>query len=95
MDNIRADYINKTIAEIVKTKPSYITVEDLNVSGMMKNRHLSKAVASQKFYGFRTKLQAKCNENGIELRVVADRWYPSSKNLSLLQKYQERFKTFR
>ena len=49
LDNIRTDYINKTIAEIVKTKPSYITIEDLNVSGMMKNRHLSKAVASQKF----------------------------------------------
>ena len=78
IDNIRTDYINKTIAEIVKTKPSYITIEDLNVSGMMKNKHLSKAVASQKFYEFRTKLQAKCNENGIKLRVV-DRWFPSSK----------------
>ena len=78
IDNIRTDYINKTIAEIVKTKPSYITIEDLNVSGMMKNKHLSKAVASQKFYEFRTKLQAKCNEHGIELRVV-DRWFPSSK----------------
>ena len=78
IDNIRTDYINKTIAEIVKTKPSYITIEDLNVSGMMKNKHLSKAVASQKFYEFRTKLQAKCKESGIELRVV-NRWYPSSK----------------
>lgn len=78
MDNIRTDHINKTIAEIVKTKPSYITIEDLNVKGMMKNRCLSKAVASQKFYEFRTKLKAKCDENGIELRV-ADRFYPSSK----------------
>ena len=78
IDDIRTDYINKTIAEIVKTKPSYITIEDLNVSGMVKNKHLSKAVASQKFYAFRTKLQAKCKERGIELRVV-DRWYPSSK----------------
>ena len=78
IDNIRTDYINKTIAEIVKTKPSYITIEDLNVSGMVKNKHLSKAVASQKFYEFRTKLQAKCKESGIELRVV-NRWYPSSK----------------
>ena len=78
IDNIRTDYINKTIAEIVKTKPSYITIEDLNISGMMKNKHLSKAVASQKFYEFRIKLQAKCKENGIELRVV-DRWFPSSK----------------
>jgi putative transposase len=78
MDNIRTDYVNKTIAEIVKTKPSYITIEDLNVSGMMKNRHLSKAVASQKFYEFRTKLKIKCDENNIELRIV-DRFYPSSK----------------
>ena len=78
IENIRTDYINKTIAEIVKTKPSHVTIEDLNVKGMMKNRHLSKAVASQKFYEFRTKLKAKCEENGIELRVV-DRFYPSSK----------------
>ena len=78
IDNIRTDYINKIIAEIVKTKPSHITIEDLNVSGMMKNRHLSKAIASQKFYEFKRKLQAKCRENGIELRIV-DRWFPSSK----------------
>ena len=78
IENIRTDYSNKTIAEIVKTKPSHITIEDLNVSGTMKNRHLSKAVSSQKFYEFRAKLKAKCSEYGIELRVV-DRWYPSSK----------------
>ena len=78
IDNIRADYMNKTIAEIVKIKPSYVTIEDLNVKGMMKNRHLAKAVASQKFYEFRVKLGTKCKETGIELRIV-DRWYPSSK----------------
>ena len=78
IENNRTDYVNKCVNEIVKTKPSYITIEDLNVSGMMKNRHLSKAVASQKFYEFRAKLETKCKENGIELRV-ADRWYPSSK----------------
>lgn len=78
LNNIRTDYINKIIAEIVKTKPSYITIEDLNVLGMMKNRHLAKSVSSQKFYEFRTKIKAKCSENGIELRVV-DRWFPSSK----------------
>ena len=78
LDNIRTDYINKTIAEIVKTKPSYITIEDLNVLGMMKNRHLSKDVASQKFYEFKTKLKGKCDDNNIELRIV-DRWFPSSK----------------
>ena len=78
IDCIRTDYINKCVSEMVKTKPSYITIEDLNVKGMMKNRHLSKAVASQKFYEFRLKLEAKCKELGIELRI-ADRWYPSSK----------------
>ena len=78
IENIRTDHINKVISEIVKTKPSHITIEDLNISGMMKNRHLSKAVASQKFYEFRTKLKIKCAEYGIELRVV-DRWYPSSR----------------
>ena len=78
IDNIRTDYINKCVNEIVKTKPSYITIEDLNIKGMMKNRHLSKAVASQKFYEFRIRLEAKCKEFGIELRIV-DRWYPSSR----------------
>ena len=78
IDNIRTDYINKTVLKIVKTKPSYITIEDLNVKGMMKNRHLSKVVAGRKFYEFRVKLKKKCDENSIELRVV-DRFYPSSK----------------
>ena len=62
----------------MKTKPSYITIEDLNVSGMMKNKHLAKAVQQQKFYQFRQILTQKCKENNIELRVV-DRWFPSSK----------------
>jgi len=70
LDNIRTDYINKIVNDLAKTKPNYITIEDLNVSGMMKNRHLSKAIASQKFYEFRNKLTTKCKESGIELRVV-------------------------
>lgn len=78
LTNIRTDYLNKTIHSIVKTKPAFIVIEDLNVSGMMKNRHLSKAVAQQKFFEFKTKLISKCKENNIELRVV-DRFYPSSK----------------
>ena len=78
IDNIRTDYINKCINEIVKIKPSYITIEDLNVLGMMKNKHLAKSVASQNFYEFITKIENKCKENGIELRIV-DRFYPSSK----------------
>lgn len=78
LTNIRTDYLNKTIHNIVRTKPAYIVIEDLNVSGMMKNRHLSKVVAQQKFFEFKTRLVHKCKENNIELRVV-DRWYPSSK----------------
>ena len=79
--NIRTDYINKTVANIVKQKPSYITIEDLNVKGMMKNKHLSKAIASQKFFEFKNKLVFKCKQNDVELRVV-DRFYPSSKTCS-------------
>lgn len=78
LDNIRTNYINKCISEIVKTKPSYITIEDLNVKQMMKNKHLSMDIQKQNFYEFRKKLTDKCKEFGIELRVV-DRWYPSSK----------------
>ena len=78
LTNIRTDYLNKTIHSIVKTKHTFIVIEDLNISGMMKNRHLSKAVAQQKFFEFRTKLISKCKENNIELRIV-DRFYPSSK----------------
>ena len=63
---------------MVRNKPQYIAIEDLNVKGMMKNKHLSKAVAEQKFYEFRNKLTTKCNALGIELRIV-DRFYPSSK----------------
>lgn len=78
ISNIRTDHVNQCVNKTAKTKPSYITIEDLNVKGMMKNRHLSKAVAGQKFYEFRTKLKTKCNSQNIELRI-ADTWYPSSK----------------
>ncbi|XZN04452.1 RNA-guided endonuclease InsQ/TnpB family protein [Clostridium perfringens] len=79
--NIRTDYINKIVSSIIKQKPSYITIEDLNVKGMMKNKNLSKAIASQKFFEFKTKLMSKCKQNNIELRIV-DRFYPSSKTCS-------------
>lgn len=78
LDCIRTDYINKVISKLVKTKPAWITLENLNISGMMKNRHLSKAIAQQKFFEFRMKITAKCKEYGVELRFV-DRFYPSSK----------------
>ena len=81
LTNIRTNYINNVVHDLVKTKPEYITIEDLNVSGMMKNRHLSKAIAQQKFYEFGMKLKNHCRFNHIELRVV-DRFYPSSKTCS-------------
>ena len=78
LTNIRIDYINKVVSNVVRNKPRYVVIEDLNVKGMMKNNHLSKAVFQQKFYEFRNKLATKCNALGIELRIV-DRFYPSSK----------------
>lgn len=75
---IRTDYINKIVSEVVKTKPRFITIENLNITGMMKNRHLSKAISNQKFYEFRTKLINKAKILNIEIRL-ADTFYPSSK----------------
>ncbi len=91
LTNIRTDYINKIVSSIIKQKPSYITIEDLNVKGMMKNKHLSKAIASQKFFEFKTKLTFKCKENHIELRIV-DRFYPSSKTCSQCGKVKKDLK---
>ena len=91
LTNIRTDYINKTVAKIVEQKPSYVTIEDLNVKGMMKNKHLSKAVAQQKFFEFKTKLTVKCKEKNIELRIV-DRFYPSSKTCSQCGKIKKDLK---
>ncbi|MCT4507769.1 MAG: transposase [Tepidibacter sp.] len=91
LSNIRTDYINKAINEIVRQKPSHITIEDLNVRGMMKNKHLSKSIAGQKFYEFRVKLEYQCKLNKIELRVV-DRFYPSSKTCSVCGAYKKDLK---
>ena len=81
LTNIRVDYENKIIKGIVRRKPSFIVLEDLNVRGMMKNRHLSRAIASQRFSYFRLKLTIKAKQSGIEVRIV-DRFYPSSKKCS-------------
>lgn len=78
LTNIRKNYLNQTISEIVNRKPRFICIEDLNVSGMMENRHLSKAVQEQGFFWFRKQLEYKCGDKGIQL-IVADRFYPSSK----------------
>ena len=78
---IRYDYNNKIVNEITRTKLKYITIEDLKVSNMMKNKHLSKAIQEQNFFSIRTKLINKCKERNIELRLV-DTFYPSSKTCS-------------
>ncbi len=79
--NIRDNYVNQSVADVVKIKPQYVTIEDLNVRGMMKNRHLARAIAEQNFSTFRTKLIYKARQNGIEIRI-ASRFYPSSKTCS-------------
>ena len=76
--NIRNDYIKKVASTLVKAKPKYIVLEDLNVAGMMKNRHLSKAIQKQSFYTFRTVLTAMCEVAGIAM-IIADRFFASSK----------------
>ena len=78
LTNIRHDYIHQTTSKIIQRKPSYITIEDLNVKGMMKNKHISKSVQQQCLYEVARQLQYKCSWNGIELRQVS-KWYPSSK----------------
>lgn len=79
--NIRENYIHQITAYLVKTKPCKIVMEDLNVRGIMKNKHLSRAIAEQSFYRLSSILNYKCEWNGIEL-VKADRFYPSSKKCS-------------
>ena len=78
---IRDDYNNKIVDEITRAKLKYITIEDLTVSNMMKNKHLSRAIQEQNFYAIKTKLINKCKERNIELRLV-DTFYPSSKTCS-------------
>ena len=75
---IRDNYLHQVTSKIINRKPMFITIEDLNVSGMMKNKHLSKAIQQQKLYEFRRQLEYKCKWNNIELRIV-DRYFPSSK----------------
>ena len=78
LTNIRQNYLHQITSEIVKRKPSFICMEDLNVSGMMKNRHLSKAVQQQKLYEFRRQIEYKSRWNNIQV-VIADVFFPSSK----------------
>lgn len=89
--NIRNNYLHQTTTSIVKTKPYRIVIEDLTVSNMMKNKHLSDAIRKQGFYEFRRQLEYKCNFRGIEL-VIADRFYPSSKTCSQCGKIKKDLK---
>ena len=79
--NIRNNYLHQTTTSMVKTKPYRVVIEDLNVKGMMKNKHLSDAIRKQGFYEFKRQLEYKCKFRGIEL-VIAVRFYPSSKTCS-------------
>lgn len=81
LSNIRKTYLHEVTKDLVRTKPKAICIEDLDICGMMKNRYLSKAIAEQEFYRFRTYLEYKCKLNGIDL-IIADRYYPSSKTMS-------------
>ena len=81
INDICTNYLHQTIIAIVKTKPSRIVMETLSVKGILKNRHLSKAIAAQKFYEFKRQMQYKCEALGFEL-IEADRFYPSSKTCS-------------
>ena len=78
LTNIRHNHLHQITSEIVKRKPSFICIEDLNVSGMMKNRHLSKAIQQQGFYEFRRQIEYKSAWNNISV-IIADRFFPSSK----------------
>ena len=78
LTNIRRNHLHQTTSEIIKRKPSFICIEDLNVTGMMKNRHLSKSVQQQGFYEFRRQIEYKADWNNIPV-IIADRYFPSSK----------------
>ena len=78
LTNIRHNHLHQTTSEIIKRKPSFICIEDLNVSGMMKNRHLSKSVQQQGFYKFRRQIEYKADWNNIPM-IIANRFFPSSK----------------
>jgi putative transposase len=78
LTNIRANHLHQATNDIVKTKPYRIVMETLNIKGMMKNKHLSKAIAKQCLHEFKRQIQYKCKKYGIEF-VEADKWYPSSK----------------
>lgn len=91
ISDIKTNHLHQTTTEIIKRKPSFIVLEDLNVSGMMKNRCLSKAIQNQSFYEFRRQIEYKCLWNNIEV-IIADRYFPSSKTCSQCGNYNKGLK---
>ena len=81
LTNIRHNYLHKTTSEIINRKPMFIALEDLNVTGMMKNKHLAKAIQEQSFYKFKRIISYKANWNNIKI-IEVPRFYPSSKTCS-------------
>ena len=88
LTNIRTNYIHQITSEIIKLHPKRVVMEDLNVSGLMKNKHLSKSIQQQKFGLFIQCMKYKCEFNGIEF-IQADRFYPSSKTCSCCGAYHK------
>ena len=89
--NIRINHIRKFVSELVKKQPRYIAIEDLNVKGMMKNKHLAKDVSNCSFYTIKEHLIRKARERSVEVRLV-DRFYPSSKICSNCSSYKQDLK---
>ena len=89
--NIRINHIRKFVSELVKTQPEFIAVEDLNIKGMVKNKHLAKDIANCSFYTIREHLIRKAKERYIAVRLV-DRFYPSSKTCSYCGSYKKDLK---
>ena len=91
LKNIRINHIRKFVSVLVKKQPKYIALEDLNVKGMMKNKHLAKDIANCSFYTIREHLIRKATERDIVVRLV-DRFYPSSKTCSNCGSYKKDLK---
>ena len=89
--NIRINHIHKFVSVLVKKQPKYIAIEDLNVKGMMKNKHFAKDITNCSFYTIREQLIRKATERDIAIRLV-DRFYPSSKNCSNCGGYKKDLK---
>ena len=91
LKNIRINHIRKFVSELVKKQPQYIAIEDLNVKGMMRNKHLAKDIANCSFYTIKEHLIRKAKERNIVVRLV-DRFYPSSKTCSNCGSYKKDLK---